>query len=113
LDDDWSPACGVGYLANLPGMMGIDERHPEAFRSGIGHTYDAFGTEGARGIERGFAPWFRTMLVPFALPHIPGLVERLQQGAEAADVGCGAGIAVVEMARAFPRSTFHGWDVSE
>src|SRR5947209_5404157 len=36
-----------------------------------------------------------------------------QQGAEAADVGCGAGIAVVEMARAFPRSTFHGWDVSE
>jgi len=113
LADESSPACGVGFFAHLPGMMGIVERLPEAFRSGIGLSYDAFGTEGARGIERGFAPWFRTMLVPFALPHIPGLVERLQQGAEAADVGCGAGIAVVEMARAFPRSTFHGWDVSE
>jgi len=30
----------------------------------------------------------------------------------AADVGCGAGVALVEMAKAFPRSEFHGWDIS-
>src|SRR5213592_2971568 len=58
LADESSPACGVGFFAHLPGMMGIVERLPDAFR-----------TEGARGIERGFAPWFRTMLVPFAPAH--------------------------------------------
>ena len=113
LADESSPACGVGFFAHLPGMMGIVERLPEAFRSGQGLPYDAFGADGARGIERGFAPWFRTMLVPFALPQIPGLAGGLEQGAEVADVGCGAGIAVIEMAKAFPRATVHGWDVSE
>ncbi len=113
LADESSPACGVGFFAHLPGMMGIVARLPEAFRSGIGLPYDAFGAEGAGAIERGFAPWFRTMLVPFVLPQVPGLVERLGQGAQVADVGCGAGVAVLEMAKAFPRSAFHGWDVSE
>src|SRR5919197_1847077 len=113
LADESSPACGVGFFAHLPGMMGMVAHLPEAFRSGIGLPYDAFGAEGAHAIERGFAPWFRTMLVPFALPQVPGLVERLREGAEVADVGCGAGVAVLEMAKAFPRSAFHGWDVSE
>jgi 2-polyprenyl-3-methyl-5-hydroxy-6-metoxy-1,4-benzoquinol methylase len=113
LVDESSPACGVGFFHDLPEMVGIASRLPDAFRTGIGLPYDAFGPEGARGIERGFAPWFRALLVTFALPQIPGLVERLQEGIEAADVGCGAGVAVVEMARAFPRSTFHGWDISQ
>src|SRR5438132_1361521 len=108
LADESSPACGVGFFAHLPGMMGIVARLPEAFRSGIGLPYDAFGAEGAGAIERGFAPWFRTMLVPFALPQVPGLVERLGQGAQVADVGCGAGVAVLEMPKAFPRSACHG-----
>jgi SAM-dependent methyltransferase len=113
LADESSPACGIGFFDQLPGLMGIVARLPEAFRTGIGLPYDAFGPDGARGIERGFAPWFRTMLVPLALPRIPGLVARLEQGAEVADVGCGAGVAVLEIAKAFPRSTVHGWDVSE
>ena len=59
---------------------------------------------GARGIERGIAPWFRALLVPFVLPRVGGVVERLRAGAAAADVGCGAGVALLEMAKAFPRS---------
>jgi 2-polyprenyl-3-methyl-5-hydroxy-6-metoxy-1,4-benzoquinol methylase len=113
LAQDSSPACGVGFFDHLPAMMGIVERLPEAFRSGMGQPYDAFGADGARGIERGFAPWFRAMLTSFALPQVPGLAAGLEQGAEVADVGCGAGVAVIEMAKAFPRSTVHGWDVSE
>src|SRR3989442_12135109 len=113
LADESSPACGVGVFAHLPGVMGIVTRLPEAFRSGIGLPYDAFGTEGAGAIERGFAPRFRTMPVPVALPQVPGLIERLKAGAEVADVGCGAGLAILDMAKAFPRSAFHGWDVSE
>jgi 2-polyprenyl-3-methyl-5-hydroxy-6-metoxy-1,4-benzoquinol methylase len=112
LADDTSAACGVGFFDHLPQTFAVLERLPEAFRTGRGLPYDAFGADGARGIERGFAPWFRAMLVPFALPRLPGVVERLESGADVADVGCGAGVALVEMAKAFPRSTFHGWDVS-
>jgi 2-polyprenyl-3-methyl-5-hydroxy-6-metoxy-1,4-benzoquinol methylase len=112
LADEGSPFCGVGHFAHLPQLMAVVERLPEAFRSGIGLPYDAFGPDGAHAIERGFAPWFRTLLVPMALPAIAGLVERLAAGVAVADVGCGAGVALIEMAKAFPASDFHGWDVS-
>jgi len=106
------PAFGAGFFSQLPQLVGVAERLPEAFRSGIGLPYDAFGPEGARGIERGIAPWFRALLVPFVLPRLEGVVQRLRDGTPAADVGCGAGVALLEMAKAFPSSEFHGYDVS-
>jgi SAM-dependent methyltransferase len=64
------------------------------------------------GVERGLAPWFRALLVPFALPRVPGVVKTLADGAAVADVGCGAGVAMLEMAKAWPASEFHGYDIS-
>ena len=112
LADESHPACGIGFFAHLPQMIAMAERLPECFASGLGLPYDAFGPEGARGIERGIAPWFRALLVPIALPRVSGVVDRLREGARAADVGCGAGVALLEMAKAFPRSEFHGYDIS-
>jgi 2-polyprenyl-3-methyl-5-hydroxy-6-metoxy-1,4-benzoquinol methylase len=106
------PAFGAGFFAHLPQTLAVVDKLPEAFRTGLGLPYDAFGPEGAAGIERGFAPWFRTMLVPVALPRLPGVADALRRGATAADVGCGSGVAVLELARAFPNSTFHGYDIS-
>jgi len=113
LSDDTSPLCGIGHFAHLPQLIGVADRLPEAFRTGVGLPYDAFGPEGAAGIERGLAPWFRALLVPFALPRVPGAQEKLAGGVRAADVGCGAGVAVLELAKAFPRSEFHGYDISQ
>lgn len=112
LADESHPAFGAGFFDSLPRQLAVLERLPEAFRTGLGLPYDAFGAEGARGIERGLAPFFRALLVPYLLPRLPGVVERLRQGARAADVGCGAGVALIEMARAFPRSEFHGYEIS-
>ena len=50
--------------------------------------------------------------MPTALPLLDGVVQRLETGSIAADIGCGSGLAVIEMAKAFPRSTFHGYDTS-
>ena len=113
LADERHPAFGAGFFSHLPKMLAVAERLPECFRSGLGLPYDAFGPEGARGIERGIAPWFRALLVPFALPRVGGVVERLRDGTCVADVGCGAGVALLEMAKAFPRSEFHGYDISQ
>jgi 2-polyprenyl-3-methyl-5-hydroxy-6-metoxy-1,4-benzoquinol methylase len=113
LADESHPAFGAGFFSHFPQTMHIAERLPEAFESGVGLPYDALGAEGAVGIERGFAPWFRSLLVPMALPRVEGLVPRLEAGATVADVGCGTGVAMIEMARAWPGSDFHGYELSQ
>ena len=113
LAEENSPAFAAGGFHSLPQQFAVLERLPEAFRTGIGLPYDAFGPEGAVGIERFLAPWFRTFLVPLVLPALEGVVAKLQAGAKVADVGCGAGLALLEMAKAYPHSAFHGYDISK
>ena len=113
LANDRHPAFGAGFFSYLPQMLQVTERVPESFRNGLGVPYDSFGEEGAVGIERGFAPWFRSLLVPMALPKIPHAIETLEAGCQVADVGCGGGVALIEMAKSFPKSEFHGYDISE
>ncbi len=112
LADEDHPAFGGGMFAQLPQSMALLDRLPEAFRTGLGLPYDALGPEGARSLERGFAPWYRSLLVPYALPRLDGVVAKLERGAKVADVGCGAGVALLLMARRFPASAFHGYEVS-
>ncbi len=113
LVDEDHPANGIGMLSQVPDLARTLERLPEAFSTGVGLPYDALGADGARGIERGLAPWFRSILVPHALPRVEGLCDRLREGIAVADVGCGAGVALLEMAKAFPASEFHGYDISK
>lgn len=44
---------------------------------------------------------------------VPGLTDRLHDGARVAVVGCGRGELVVALARAFPTSVFSGFDHRE
>ena len=113
LADENSPVFSAGAFHALPQQMAVVEKLPESFRSGLGLPYDAFGCEGAIGVERFLAPWFRTFLVPLVLPALEGVVAKLEGGAKVADLGCGAGVALIEMARAFPRSEFHGYEISQ
>ena len=48
-----------------------------------------------------------------ALPLVGGLVDRLHEGIDVADIGCGSGHAINLMADAFPRSQFTGFDFSD
>lgn len=113
LADENSPMFLAGGFCSLPQQMAVLERLPESFKSGIGLTYDALGPEVNRGIERLLAPWFRTQLVPVALPKLDGVVDKLGAGAKVADIGCGSGVALIEMAKAYPRSVFHGYDIAK
>jgi SAM-dependent methyltransferase len=83
--------------------------------TGLGFALDDRG-EMVAGVvdllEGVFANWHRQVLVQAALPDLDGVVERLTAGGLGADVGCGSGIAVLEMAQAFPLSVFHGYDNS-
>ena len=101
-----------GNFGALPFRMRMVEELPEAFRTGVGFSWDDRGPEGASFTELLFRNWYRQVLVPAALPRVDGIVQRLTAGAKAADIGCGAGLAILEMARAFPASQFHGYDIS-
>jgi 2-polyprenyl-3-methyl-5-hydroxy-6-metoxy-1,4-benzoquinol methylase len=107
-----SPFFGAGLFGNVLGLLGTVPDLEDSFRTGVGAPYDSFGKEVASGIERTLAPFFRNRLVPEVLPSLDGVVQKLESGAKVADVGCGAGVALVEMAKAFPRSAFHGFDNS-
>jgi SAM-dependent methyltransferase len=47
------------------------------------------------------------------LPLVPGLTERLEEGIDVLDVGCGSGRALNLLAHKFPNSRFVGYDFSE
>ncbi len=112
LADDDNLASALGAFVALADHAAVVDRLPEAFRTGLGLSYDDRGPNCAHQVERTLAAWHRHKLVQVVLPAVDGLVARLEGGALVADVGCGAGLAILAMAQAFPASEFHGYDLS-
>ncbi|QDV21009.1 hypothetical protein Pan153_56910 [Gimesia panareensis] len=55
---------------------------------------------------------FTNQLFQSILPLVPGLIMRLCEGLDVLDLGCGDGVALLELAAAFPESRFVGYDPS-
>ena len=113
LADPNHEAFGMGWFHDLPQAIAALERLPESFRTGLGYDFDSRGREVAVGMERSFEPWNREHLVPTVLPTLEGVAAKLTAGGRVADVGCGAGGAVLLLAEAFPASHVAGYDISE
>jgi len=85
--------------------------HPEYYRSGDTHFWDALGQEFSKDAKA-----LTSHLVPLAyrfmiIPSIPGLKERLDAGVKVLDVGCGAGHLMIQLAKDFPRCNFVGIEI--
>jgi len=102
----------AGAFGPPPEPAFVDEL-ADAFRSGTGMPYDRHGTAGVHRTERMLAPWARLSLMPTILPALEGVADRLAEGALVADVGCGAGVALTTLAENYPRSSFHGYELSQ
>lgn len=96
------------YLAMFGG---VEDAIVDCFRNGGGVPYSEFPAFQALMAEESGAA-FDAALVDGVLPIVPGLVDRLREGIDVADVGCGQGHAVNVMAAAFPNSRFSGLDFS-
>jgi len=90
----------------------VEDKIMECFKNGGGVPYEAF----KRFHEVMSDESYQTVIVPLldqTLPLIEGIKERLEEGINVLDVGCGSGFALVHMAREFPNSRFTGYDISE
>lgn len=110
-DEEQSLFFAAGAFAP-PGGPELADALAEAFRTGRGLSYDQMGPSAAHRTERMLGPWTRLALVPRIVPALDGLAAKLEAGAEVVDVGCGAGVALEALARAYPQSRFHGYDPS-
>jgi SAM-dependent methyltransferase len=101
-------ATGMQYI----GLMAlVEDQVVECFRRGGGVPYSVFPRFQEVMAENSGAVHDAT-LIDVTLPLVPGLIGRLRQGADVADIGCGSGHAINLMAEAFPRSQFTGFDFS-
>ncbi|MCA9707438.1 MAG: methyltransferase domain-containing protein [Myxococcales bacterium] len=82
-----------------------------AFRTGEGIAQDSFDENLALGIERSSAAMYEHLLVDEWIAAVPSVKERLEKGVSVADVGCGGGRALIELAKEFPNSRYVGFDI--
>lgn len=83
----------------------------EAFQHGGGVPQDRFGAEWRCGFERFSRPAFVNNLCRNWIPAMPEVDARLRAGGSAADVGCGNGLALIELAKGYPAARVIGYDL--
>jgi Methyltransferase domain/Rv2258c-like winged HTH domain len=103
---------GGGYQ-ELAGMLPVLGRIESAFREGGGVPQAAYADDAYDGMARFTRAWFDHRLPGDWLPVLPEVQGRLETGLRWADVGSGAGRAVIRLAELFPASTFVGYDAFE
>jgi SAM-dependent methyltransferase len=110
LTDETSPAYLPGFFQIALGSVIDSPKIVEVARSGAGVGWHEHVHDVHEGCERFFRPGYNAHLIAEWLPALDGVVEKLERGALAADVGCGHGASTILMAQAFPNSTFVGSD---
>ena len=111
LADDDSPAAMAGGFEFAAAVWASADRLANAFATGEGIAWSEHDPRLTPAVERFFRPLYANSLIGEWIPAVPGLAERLRQGARVLDVGCGAGTATTMLAQAFPASTFVGIDL--
>src|ERR1700728_4148786 len=110
LANEDSPAYLPGAFQLALGSLAAVPRITEAFRSGAGMGWNEHDEDVFHGCEKFFRPGYAANLISSWIPSLQGVREKLEAGAQVADVGCGKGASTVLMAKAFPKSQFFGFD---
>lgn len=110
LANEDSPAYLPGAFQLALGSLTAVPRIAESFRSGAGMGWHEHDDGVFHGCEKFFRPGYAANLVSSWIPSLHEVQAKLDAGARVADVGCGKGASTILMAKAFPNSTFFGFD---
>jgi SAM-dependent methyltransferase len=110
LADDSSPVYMLGGYHVISAAYKDRARVTERIRAGQGFGWHEHDPELFMGTEQFFRPGYRAHLVAEWIPALEAVEEKLRAGASVADVGCGHGASTTLMARAYPESSFRGFD---
>jgi SAM-dependent methyltransferase len=108
--DDESPVFMAGFFEVARGVFDDTPKIAKAFRTDGKLAWHEHNGCLFCGTRRLFRPVHNHNLISAWLPALDGVVEKLERGAVVADVGCGHGASTILMAKAFPNSTFYGYD---
>ena len=110
LANDESPAYIPGFFLAAVSVAHDVDKIMHAFKTGEGVGWHEHHHWLFEGTEKFFRPGYNANLIASWLPALTGLEEKLKKGAKVADVGCGHGASTIIMARAYPNSSFIGFD---
>jgi len=109
--DPDSPATMVGGFYVVSAIYHDEPLVAESFRTGKGLPWRDHHPCLFCGAARFFRPGYQANLNDQWIPALDGVRERLVAGTRVADIGCGHGSSTLIMAKAFPNSEFHGFDL--
>lgn len=93
-----------GAAVQLPALL-------DAYRTGGGVGWAQYGPDARESQADMNRPWYENALAG-ALASVPDVDSLLSRpGIAIADVGCGGGWSTISLARAYPESTLHGFDI--
>lgn len=103
----------VGVFAQYIPLLGtVEDKIVDCFKNGGGVPYSEFhrfhevmAEDSGQSVV--------SSLIELILPSVPGIVEKLEEGIDVLDLGCGRGKALNLLAKTFPKSRFVGYDLSE
>ncbi len=102
----------LGSVAALaPDIWSNVDLLTQSFKHGGGVPQDRFGPEWTCGFERFSRPAFVNNLCAHWIPAMPAIDARLRAGGTVADIGCGNGQALIELAKGYPEARLVGFDL--
>ncbi len=99
-----------GLFKGAPTLAAMAPQVAEAFETGQGIPFQAYGDGQPVMIEQMNRAVYQARLVRQWMPALPQVVQRLQAGGCAIDIGCGTGLVPVLLAQAYPQARITGLD---
>ncbi len=107
-----NPGLNMAVFAQYVGVLGaVEDKIVDCFRQGGGVPYSAF-TRFHEVMAEDSGQSLIPIVADKVIALVPNLRNTLENGAAVLDVGCGRGLALAQLAAAFPKSDFVGYDIS-